>query len=126
MTLSPSPFSSQIIHLEVEDFNKNDLTFKPDHSGKPVLVFVYADWCGHCTSVKPNIIKLNEEFKRTGNAFVVAVNSDDTDLVALLEVSSYPSFFKIDGPSSRLINISNAVGDRSCNSLKTVLFAREK
>jgi len=114
---------SKIIHLDIDDFDKTDVTFLPDHAGKPVLVFIYADWCGHCTTVKPNIIKLNQEFQKSGEAFVVAVNSNDAAVASLLRANSFPSFFKVDDTSQQLINISEAVGDRSYNSLKSALLA---
>ncbi len=120
--MTSSDFSSQIIHLELDDFDKTDRTFLHDHLGKPVLIFIYANWCGHCTSVKPTIIELNKELMKTGEGLIVAVNSDDRDVASLLEVNSFPSFFKVEASSQKLIDISEAVGDRSFNSIKSALL----
>ena len=58
---------------------------------KPVLVEFYADWCGPCRSVGPQVDKLAEQVR--GKAEVVRLNVDQNrELAAQYGVSGIPCF----------------------------------
>lgn len=56
---------------------------------KPYVVFVYADWCGHCQRTKPIVWELGQ---RLGNAVPVAwVDAEaQKDLADAFGVKSFP------------------------------------
>lgn len=110
-----------ILHLKNEDVDSN-LNLKFTHQNLPVLVFVYADWCGHCQHAKPNVLKLKQELEQEKTGFVIAVDSTaESELAKRLDVEGYPSFFLVNGNSNKLENISDEVGDRSCNALRRAM-----
>ena len=67
--------NTKIVEVDnVEKLNSvNDLLQKK----RPALVWFYADWCGHCQSMKPEWQKFESKCGRTpGNKMVVKVNSN--------------------------------------------------
>ena len=73
---------------------KTDKSGAEKFSENKKLVFVYADWCGHCTRFKPTWSKI-ETFSKTNNAFQVeALNVDDEQnkiFIDRYEVNSFPT-----------------------------------
>ena len=73
-------------------------------SSKPVLVEFYAEWCGPCRMVGPQVDKLAVELK--GRAEVVRLNVDENHaLAAQYDVHSIPCFiaFKNGKETSRQV-----------------------
>ena len=71
--------------------SKNTESFEED---KKKVVFVFADWCGHCTRFKPTWEKIEQVSKKTGLFDVQALNVDDKQNSAFIEqyeVSSFPT-----------------------------------
>ena len=71
--------------------SKNTENFEED---KKKVVFVFADWCGHCTRFKPTWEKIEQVSKKTGLFDVQALNVDDKQNSAFIEqyeVSSFPT-----------------------------------
>lgn len=68
-----------VLHLEDHDFN-DDGTLKPlpaPYNNKPVVVMVFATWCGPCKMTKPEYKKLKEML---GDSVVVAaINGSGED-----------------------------------------------
>lgn len=61
---------------------------------KKKVVFVFADWCGHCTRFKPTWEKIEQVSKNTGLFDVQALNVDDkqnSDFIEQYDVSSFPT-----------------------------------
>ena len=80
-----------IILLYLFKRSKNTETFEED---KKKVVFVFADWCGHCTRFKPTWEKIEQVSKKTGLFEVQALNVDDKQNSAFIEqyeVSSFPT-----------------------------------
>jgi thiol-disulfide isomerase/thioredoxin len=50
--------------------NTNELKDEIDNHSKYIL-FIYADWCGHCKDMKPDMEKFKEQSrKKIGNVFI--------------------------------------------------------
>lgn len=65
-------------------------------TGKPVMVMVQADWCGHCKRAKPAYQQLADECSSTVTCATVNAGSDSSDsekaLVKRLGVRGFPTF----------------------------------
>lgn len=71
-----------IIHLE----NAND--FEKEIQGELVIVDFYADWCGPCQMLAPNLEQLDEEM----NIKIVKINTDIVPEIArMFRVMSIPT-----------------------------------
>lgn len=63
------------------------------------IVFVYADWCGHCTRFKPEWSKVEQECK-SRNISTTALNVDDeknSDFINKYNVTSFPTIIVFKG-----------------------------
>jgi len=61
------------------------------HSPSPVVLMVYADWCGHCTAMKPDFIAVSQSKK----AVFGLVNGDQAKTFAKdNDVTGYPCILK--------------------------------
>jgi thioredoxin 1/putative thioredoxin len=71
--------------IEERDFEREVL-----RSEQPVLVDFYADWCGPCKTMEPDVVALAHELN--GKAKVVKVNIDRSKLLAQkLRIQSVPT-----------------------------------
>jgi thiol-disulfide isomerase/thioredoxin len=61
-----------------------DMTLSKNHAGKPVMVYVWATWCGPCKQFAPVLNKIAEEYKTKGVVFL-AVAQDEMKLVVAAE-----------------------------------------
>ena len=59
-----------MIHLDNDNLEEVILA-----TGKPVLVDMYADWCGPCKMIEPILIELDAESK--GKFEIIKVNVDE-------------------------------------------------
>lgn len=63
------------------------------------VVFVYADWCGHCTRFKPEWSKVEKECKAR-NITTTALNVDheqNSEFINKYEVNSFPTLLVFKG-----------------------------
>ena len=71
--------------IEERDFEREVL-----RSEQPVLVDFYADWCGPCKTMEPDVVALAHEL--SGKAKVVKVNIDRSKMLAQrLRIQSVPT-----------------------------------
>ena len=85
------------------------------NSNELIIVDFYADWCGPCRMLSPNIEKLSEEYK---NIIFAKVNVDDcSELAQELGITSIPAvfFFK----DAKVIN--SFVGFKPYEEIKTII-----
>jgi thioredoxin 1 len=67
--------------IRVREANRgNALQIVQGGNGKPVLIQFYADWCGHCQEVRPEVDKASREL--CGEVDVVRVNVDRHSAIA--------------------------------------------
>jgi thiol-disulfide isomerase/thioredoxin len=78
----------------------------------PLMLVIYADWCGHCQTAEPEWTKLADSVD--GKATVYAIESDDYKDD---DVSGYPTIKIIKGGKTSLYE-----GDRSAESMKDALL----
>ena len=80
----------------------------------PVLVFVYADWCGHCQHYKPLWKELANDKNRSIN--MAAVRDDMVNKTSLTQkaepVTSYPTVMLI-GKNGQAVNFKDSSGAES-------------
>ena len=85
------------------------------NSNELIVVDFYADWCGPCRMLSPNIEKLSEEYK---NIHFAKVNvADCSELAQELGITSIPAvfFFK----DAKVIN--SFVGFKPYEEIKTII-----
>ena len=100
--------------VEVDSVEKLNSVNNLLQKKRPALVWFYANWCGHCQSMKPEWQQFESKCGKTpGNKMVIKVNSDFQPHLTsnLLDISKhvqgYPSIFQVRG--NRLSRYS---GDR--------------
>jgi thiol-disulfide isomerase/thioredoxin len=114
-------------YLEDMDVDDQGKLLNPEISGKtPTILFIYASWCPHCTSVIPVIQDFVNSNK--GKVNVLAIQADDErpsvkSLSARLkstypQFKGFPTFVKYDGkkPSKKQLK------DRSMQGLEEFTF----
>ena len=78
-------------HLEIGDLNGKQIK----GVNQDGLLMVQADWCGHCTHAKPDFQKLYKQMH--GKYFIGTVSDEDADVVKMLGIQGFPSFFTVKG-----------------------------
>lgn len=78
------------------ELNSENFQHEVLESSVPVLVDFWAEWCGPCRMLKPNIDKLEEQ---AGDRFKVGkVNVDECgDLAATYKIASIPTLIVFKG-----------------------------
>ena len=88
----------------------SEATFDKDvlKSNKPVLVDLWAPWCGPCVAMEPTIKELASQFD--GKVDVAKLNVDDNPTLAQsLDVMSIPTLmlFKGGKPVERIVGLTS-------------------
>ncbi len=82
----------------MSELNVTDATFEKDVLGsdKPVLVDLWAPWCGPCRALSPVVEEIAKEY--AGKAVVGKLNTDENPATAAaLRVSAIPTLVFVKG-----------------------------
>lgn len=104
------------------DVNTADFDHVIRESSMPVLVDLWAPWCGPCRAVAPALAKLSVE--RAGSLRVVKVNVDqEPQLSARLGVQGIPTMVLFDGGTEVGRQVGAMPGDRIRDWVDTSLHS---
>ena len=113
--LQQEGFSSCKMQQQQQDKDDKPSSVK---SNKPKMVFYYADWCGHCTSTKPEWQKLEDMYANDDSVSIEKVNEESMS-------NQDKSALKIEGyPTIMLFVNGNAIsyeGARSASNFKSFI-----
>ena len=77
--------------MEIVKVNVSNFAQEVTKSDKPVLLDIYADWCGPCAAMAPVIDELAQDVADT--AYVYKMNVDGcTRITSALGIMSIPTF----------------------------------
>jgi thioredoxin 1 len=94
---------SLVKHVTADDFG-----FEVLNAAEPVVVDLYADWCGPCRALAPLLDRLADAY--AGRVKFVKVNVDDEPhLAGHFEVASIPTLLVFD--RGRLVHRSSGLPD---------------
>lgn len=109
-----------------QTLNQNAGMATPYHSNEPIVVgLVYANWCPHCTQMKPEWNKMKKELQGDNQYNVVEIEADQPDKqerIAELEngldgktidAAGYPTIFKLNNGEVEYYD-----GERNVNDMK--------
>lgn len=110
--LSNLSFSSEntITKKGIDFYNGNyeEALQKAKTEEKLVFVYLYADWCGVCKSLKKNTLKDKEVGQFYNDEYVsLALNAEKGEgkkIAKSIELRSYPTLLFLDGGNGRILN----------------------
>lgn len=73
----------------------------------PALVFVGADWCGHCQQTAPEVLRASKALSKRGIQTYVVDGDKRPKLVERLGVDGFPTIFVVLG-NRRIIEYTGA------------------
>jgi thiol-disulfide isomerase/thioredoxin len=98
--------------LALRDLDGNAVAFPGEHSGRPMLVNVWASWCGPCIEEMPELQRFAAAQGQAG-VQVVGIALDDADAVrAFLRriPVDYPILLDAPGPADAGVRLGNPRG----------------
>ena len=79
------------------DINSNIIDFNNQVKKKSALIFVLADWCGHCQHFKPEVKNYIEYMSNSNNNGIIGLFNDNTLKQAnnMPNINGFPSVFSM-------------------------------
>lgn len=115
--------SAGLIQSPIDVRSKSDLSglIKRIASGPITIVMVYADWCGHCHTMKPIFDEASKSPQRSCQSVAInetmleevnnVINKNINTNAKKIKVDGYPSIMAIDNNGNKISDI-NAVKDK--------------
>jgi thiol-disulfide isomerase/thioredoxin len=99
------------------------------HLKENTIVFVYANWCGFCIRVKPEVIRLYQRYKNTIE--MVAIDAGEhgspNHLLKIVGVNSFPTFMIVkNGKLKKLKDIEEVKSIVQTLNKRSFHFRRKK
>ena len=91
----------KIGHLQDVDFDETGaikMNLLPGAGVKPVMIFIYGSYCGHCHKAKPHYAKVFSQQKQS-KVFMTALQTDDNDPSVQALMKRFPGILKANGIS---------------------------
>ena len=101
-------FSDPVLYLEAGDFDDGGNLRGAEIGGRPIMMMIYAEWCGHCKTTRPEFQKAADNMK---DVFFCVVHSDSKrpSVEALMRkmdtiypVKGYPTILMITRGGSKM------------------------
>lgn len=90
--------------MAVADVNSKDFEEEVLKSKIPVIVDVWAEWCGPCRMFSPIVDEVSEEYK--GKVKFVKLNADENeDIAAKYNIMSIPTALLIEKGNVKAVNV---------------------
>lgn len=67
--------------------------YDEDNIQYPCMIFIYANWCGHCRTTKPH---WNEAVEKMGDVTPYAISDESPELLKAFEVQGFPTIIGFD------------------------------
>jgi thiol-disulfide isomerase/thioredoxin len=94
---SPSEAPKAKISSDVRDISEAEAKRDVDDCKKPVLLFIWAHWCGHCHEAMAHLGKAAAKLKKETDIETKAVNGAtcSQEFLESLNISGFPTFLMI-------------------------------
>lgn len=92
-------------------YAKNLTLEKAQKSGKPVVAFFYADWCGYCKRFAPTFARIAKNNKIKSNMAVAYINCEapeNAHLIGEYQIQGFPTVYLIDSQTGVREKIDNS------------------
>lgn len=87
-------------------YAKKQTYAKAQETGKPMVVFFYADWCGYCKRFAPvfhSVVKKREFKKNLAVAYVNCDAPDNTALVKEYGIQGFPTVYMVSKDGTKTV-----------------------
>jgi len=76
-TTGPPPRTERAdLNFTLKDMNGKDVKLA-DYAGKPLVINLWATWCGPCQLEMPQLVTLSEQYRSKGLS-IIGISTDDT------------------------------------------------
>ena len=91
----------EFVDIDIDIDQDNAAQFDKEIDKRPTIVFVLADWCEHCKTLKPAVAQLRDklkiQFKDSDRGFIILNENAISGIHSkhVRDISSFPSIFYV-------------------------------